>query len=142
MLAEVRAADPEGGGLPRHVERELTEYLRCGVLAHGFARVRCTTCHDEIVVAYHVPNQRRPPRPPHTRPEWADPLHEVQCERHSFATDVLSCPCGGRRSVVAVVVDSALARAVLAALGLPCTPATFAPARAPPQAELWFDDAS
>ena len=38
MLAEVRAADPEGGGLPRHVERELTEYLRCGVLAHGFAR--------------------------------------------------------------------------------------------------------
>ena len=52
MLAEVRAAAPEGGGLPRHVERELTEYLRCGVLAHGFARVRCTTCHDEIVVAF------------------------------------------------------------------------------------------
>ena len=36
MLAEVRAADPEGGGLPRYVERELTAYLRCGVLAHGF----------------------------------------------------------------------------------------------------------
>src|SRR3954464_15051012 len=52
MLAEVRAADPDGGGLPRYVERELTEYLRCGVLAHGFARVRCTTCHDEIVVAF------------------------------------------------------------------------------------------
>ena len=52
MLAEVRAADPEGGGLPRHVERELTEYLRCGVLAHGFARVRCATCHDDIVVAF------------------------------------------------------------------------------------------
>jgi hypothetical protein len=52
MLAEVRAADPEGGGLPRHVERELTEYLRCGVLAHGFARVRRATCHDEIVVAF------------------------------------------------------------------------------------------
>jgi hypothetical protein len=40
------------------------------------------------------------------------------------------------------VVDSALARAVLAALGLPCTPTTFAPARDPPQGELWFDDAS
>jgi len=38
--------------------------------------------------------------------------------------------------VVAVVVDSAMARAVLAALGLPCTPATFTPARDPPQAEL------
>jgi hypothetical protein len=44
--------------------------------------------------------------------------------------------------VLAVVVDSALARAVLAALGLPCTPTTFAPARDPPQGELWFDDAS
>ena len=35
MLSEVRAADPEGGGLPRHVERELAAYLRCGLLAHG-----------------------------------------------------------------------------------------------------------
>ena len=41
MLAELRDADPEGGGLPRYVERELAAYLRCGVLAHGFARVRC-----------------------------------------------------------------------------------------------------
>jgi hypothetical protein len=39
--------------------------------------------------------------------------------------------------VVAVVVDSAMARAVLATFGLPCSPATFTPARAPPQ--LWFD---
>jgi hypothetical protein len=42
--------------------------------------------------------------------------------------------------VVAVVVDAARARAVLATLGLPCTPATFAPARDPPQAAFWFDD--
>lgn len=41
MFAEVRAADPDGRGLPRHVERELAAYLRCGILAHGFARVRC-----------------------------------------------------------------------------------------------------
>jgi hypothetical protein len=46
MLAELRDAD--GRGLPRYVERELAEYLRCGILAHGFARVRCTTCHEEI----------------------------------------------------------------------------------------------
>jgi hypothetical protein len=62
--------------------------------------------------------------------------------RRVFATDVLACPCGGRRSVVAVVVDAAMARALLAGLGLPCTPATFAPARAPPQVELGFDDPS
>ena len=52
MFAELREADPEGGGLPRYVERELAAYLRCGVLAHGFARVRCQTCGDEIVVAF------------------------------------------------------------------------------------------
>ena len=52
MLAELRDADPEGGGLPRYVERELAAYLKCGVLAHGFCRVRCQTCRDEIVVAF------------------------------------------------------------------------------------------
>ncbi len=52
MLAELRDADPDGGGLPRYVERELAAYLKCGILAHGFARVRCQTCRDEIVVAF------------------------------------------------------------------------------------------
>ncbi len=52
MLAELRDADPDGGGLPRYVERELAAYLRCGILAHGFCRVRCQTCRDEIVVAF------------------------------------------------------------------------------------------
>jgi hypothetical protein len=52
MLAELRDADPDGGGMPRYVERELAAYLRCGVLAHGFCRVRCPTCRDEIVVAF------------------------------------------------------------------------------------------
>jgi hypothetical protein len=69
------------------------------------------------------------------RVPWAELLRRV------FATDVLSCPCGGRRSVVAVVVDSTMTRTVLATLGLPCTAATFALARDPPQGELWFDDA-
>jgi hypothetical protein len=41
--------------------------------------------------------------------------------RRVFAADVLACPCGGRRGVVAVVVDSTIARTVLATLGLPCT---------------------
>ena len=53
MIAELREADPEGGGgLPRYVERELAAYIRCGILAHGFTRVRCQACDDEIVVAF------------------------------------------------------------------------------------------
>jgi hypothetical protein len=53
-----------------------------------------------------------------------------------FAADALACPCRGRRCVVAVVVDSTIARTVLATLGLPCTPATFAPTRAPPLSRI------
>ena len=52
MLAELRDADPDGGGLPRYVERELAAYLKCGILAHGFARVRCQACRHEIVIAF------------------------------------------------------------------------------------------
>src|SRR5262249_5198649 len=86
-----------------------------------------------------VPAPADPPAPCDvhrgSRVPWAALLRRV------FAADVLACPCGGRRRVVPVVVDSTRAPPLPAALGLPCTPATFAPARAPPQAELWFDDA-
>ena len=34
----------EGSGLPRFVEQEFREFLTCGVLAHGFARLRCDGC--------------------------------------------------------------------------------------------------
>lgn len=70
---------------------------------------------------------------------WADLLRRV------FADDVLQCACGGRRSVIAIVTDPALARTLLAALGLANEPVTFAPARDPPQADLdlaCWEDAS
>lgn len=43
---------PYGRGLPRYVERELEEYLRCGLLQHGFARVVCRACQNEHLVAF------------------------------------------------------------------------------------------
>ena len=33
-----------GDGVPDHVENEFQSYLRCGILAHGFARARCSGC--------------------------------------------------------------------------------------------------
>jgi hypothetical protein len=62
-------------------------------------------------------------------------------DRRVFADYVLQCACGGRRSVLAVVTDPTIARTLLVALELPHEPATFAPARAPPQAELELIDA-
>ena len=39
-----------GWGVPRWLERGFRSYLRCGILAHGFARVRCTDCgHDRLL---------------------------------------------------------------------------------------------
>jgi len=62
--------------------------------------------------------------------------------RRVFAQDVLTRPCGGRRSVTVFVTDQRLAPSLLIALGLPAEPATFAPARDPPQAELAWDEPS
>jgi hypothetical protein len=50
FLAEAQAADPTGWGVPTWAERDFRSYLRCGILAHGFARIRCTDCgHDRIL---------------------------------------------------------------------------------------------
>ena len=51
FLAEARLRGG-GEGLPRFVERELREFLTCGVLGEGFARFRCTDCQHEILVAF------------------------------------------------------------------------------------------
>jgi hypothetical protein len=55
--------------------------------------------------------------------------------RRVFADDVLQCPCGGRRSVIAIVTDPRHAQTLVTALGLSSEPVTFAPARSPPQAK-------
>ena len=51
FLAEARLRGG-GEGLPRFVERELREFLTCGVMAHGFARFRCDGCAREMLVAF------------------------------------------------------------------------------------------
>jgi hypothetical protein len=38
--------------LPRFCAREIDAFLRCGVLAHGFARVWCQACGKDDVVAF------------------------------------------------------------------------------------------
>lgn len=67
---------------------------------------------------------------------WADLLRRV------FAGDVLQCACGGRRSIIAVVTNPTVARTLLVAVDVPHEPSAFTPARAPPQAELAWDDPS
>jgi len=51
----------------------------------------------------------------------------------------LQCDCGGRMRIVAAVTDPASVRRYLDGTGQSAEVPTFAPARAPPQAELDFD---
>ncbi len=41
-----------GYGVPSWVDRDLRAYLRCGILAHGFTRVRSEDCGHELLLAY------------------------------------------------------------------------------------------
>ena len=44
--------DSEATGLPAYVQREFYDYLRCGILAHGFLRLGCDTCHKELLLPF------------------------------------------------------------------------------------------
>ena len=52
LLAQAAEADPMGSGVPAWVERDFRAYLRCGILAHGFARARCAGCGYDFLVAF------------------------------------------------------------------------------------------
>ncbi|NLJ46127.1 MAG: hypothetical protein GX430_06160 [Treponema sp.] len=50
LLDEARRRNDVGLGYPRFIEHEFRRFLRCGILAHGFARVRCPECgYDRLV---------------------------------------------------------------------------------------------
>lgn len=70
------------------------------------------------------------PKQPRRRIDWAT-LH-----RRTFGTDVLQCPCGGRRTVTALHSTRKAAEERLAQLGLPCRSLLLPPQTAPPQREL------
>ncbi len=66
----------------------------------------------------------RPQRPADpSRIPWAELLLRV------FREDVLLCPCGGRRVVLAFVTEKKVVKEILEHLGLPTTGPPVAPAR-------------
>ena len=52
FLVEAEERSSSGHGLLGFVREEFERYLRCGILAHRFARVRCAACGDELLVAF------------------------------------------------------------------------------------------
>ena len=46
-LADAGQDDGLAANVPFHVQAAFRRYLKCGILAHGFARVYCAVCgHD------------------------------------------------------------------------------------------------
>ena len=57
-------AEADGSGLPGFVVNEFRKFLRCGVLSHGFARVRCGDCAFERLEPEASAVEPCPPSPP------------------------------------------------------------------------------
>ena len=38
--------------IPKHARKELEAFLKCGLVCHGFARLRCEECGESQVVAF------------------------------------------------------------------------------------------
>jgi CubicO group peptidase (beta-lactamase class C family) len=51
-LPETARRHADGAEPPDFVEQEFRDFLTCGVLAHGFARLRCTDCAVERLVPF------------------------------------------------------------------------------------------
>ena len=51
-LSFQRAREQEGRTVPKFVVKEFEGYLRCGILAHGFARLHCGQCKVDRLVAF------------------------------------------------------------------------------------------
>jgi hypothetical protein len=49
---DAAAHHADGARLPKFVEQEFRDFLTCGVLAHGFARLRCGDCDLERLVPF------------------------------------------------------------------------------------------
>lgn len=48
----IMARQSEGRPLPEYVIGEFEAYLKCGILAHGFLRLKCKDCTKEKIVAF------------------------------------------------------------------------------------------
>ncbi len=52
LLQTARPQNESGLGLPKYVEKECRDYLRCGVLCHGFTRLVCEACGRTIFLSF------------------------------------------------------------------------------------------
>jgi hypothetical protein len=94
----------------------------------------CTTLDAEPPVAIGSPAEDGPPVPPQYRRPWHELLKRV------FDLEIICDRCGAKMHHISHIEDPETIAKILGHLGLPTEPPHPAPARAPPQCELDFDD--
>jgi hypothetical protein len=52
LLQTAREQSESGLGLPKYVEKEFREYLRCGIACHGFTRLVCEACGRTLFLSF------------------------------------------------------------------------------------------
>ena len=91
----------EGGSVPHFVQQQFDDYLKCGLLEHGFLRVKCETCSHEHLVAF-------------------------SCKRRGFCPK-----CGGTRHVIACIENPDVIATILEHVGARDAAATAKPRAPP-----------
>ena len=113
--------------VPRFCRREVEAFLRCGILAHGFARMHCGDCGQDDVVAFSCKGRGFCPSCGGRR------MVETAARLCDAVIYVWLCPhCGGRRRLLTAIQDPAAIGKVLATMGLSAAVPELAAARSPP----------
>jgi len=88
------------------------------------------------------PARDEPPPPKDSARPHASRVPGAELLLRVFCEDVLLCPCGGRRVVLAFITEKKVVKEILEHLGLPSTAPPLAPARIAPAGEdaPWQDD--
>jgi hypothetical protein len=94
LLAQVERET--GAGLPDFVQDEFDPFLDCGILAHGFLRLRCADCaHEKLVAcAASIPGFLAPKALLPAAPAWAGNV-PVAPTPAAFASMACSRPTPG-----------------------------------------------
>ena len=146
FLALAEEADGGGVGVPGWVEEDFRDHasrgarLRCGILAHGLARLRCDGCAAERLVAFSCKGRGVCPSCNTRRMfEVAAHLGDAVLPPVPVRQWVLSLTCGGEMRIISFITLPSTVERILLHLDLPHRPPLVSPTRGPPQAELHLD---
>ncbi len=128
IAATAEGCNGLGAGLPQFVRDQFDAFLECGILAHGFLRLRCGECGHDKLVAFSLPSavafapRARPGARRSRRPTWwsTSSRRWARLLKRVSDIDMQYCPnCGARElKIIAAILERPVIEMILAHLGL------------------------